>query len=65
MRDKNERRIRHVTQLKSARVLNRKTASRKNSGDRIISDRVKGKTYKEILVDGQKFYVTLNANKES
>ena len=55
MRDKNIRRMRHVAQLKAKRVFDTRGTNR----DSILQSKAEGRTYKQINIDGQKFFVRL------
>jgi len=64
MRSRQERRIRHVAQLKARRAVNPLEKKAVSSPDRVISDKTKGKAYKEMKIDGQKFYLELKTSKD-
>ena len=62
MRNQNERRIRHVSQLKTRRRLKRKS-NKVSLSDGIVKDRVTQKIYKEINDGNQTLYVELKTGK--
>ena len=64
MRTNQERRIRHVAQLKARKSVMPLEKKATSSADKVVSDRVKGKTYKEMKIDGQKFYLELITSKD-
>ena len=55
MRSKTIRRTRHVAHLKTRRVYD----TRGTNKDSILQSKGEGKTYKQINVDGQKFFIRL------
>ena len=58
MRNSSERRIRHVSQLKKVDNARRPTTNQ------FLRDRGTRKTYQQIKVQGQKFFVEIKTTKE-
>ena len=59
MRSKTERRVRHVTQLKTARAVSPQNAS----ANREMVVKSGGKTHKVIKVGGKQYFVELKKSK--
>ena len=55
MRDKTVRHTRHTTALKVSRAYD----TRNMSQDSILQSKGDGRTYKQLKVDGQKFFIRL------
>ena len=62
MRSKQERRIRHVSQLKTRRRVNRST-NRVSVGEGIVKDPSTKKLYKQINDGNQTLYIELKTSK--
>ena len=68
MRTKSERRVRHVTSMKTSRAIN--TDSSPGQGSRRASQReslvnAKGGLFKKMSIDGQEFYIKLSTSKDT
>ena len=55
MKPKSVRHTRHTTQLKTSRIVDTKGQNK----DSILQNRGEGKTYKQLNIDGQKFFIRL------
>lgn len=55
MRSKEVRRTRHIAQLKTSRAYD----TRSMNQDSILQSKGEGKVYKQLKVDGQKFFIRL------
>jgi hypothetical protein len=55
MKSRSVRHMRHTTKLKTSRAFD----TRGSNKDSILQNRGEGKTYKQLNVDGQKFFIRL------
>ncbi len=60
MRSKQTRRTRHVAKLKTSRIYDTKGTNR----DSILQAKGEGKVYKQLNVDGQKFFIRLHTKSD-